>query len=214
MVARQTFVYAVAFAEDGDARWLEGARHGLGDLFARFLNAEGEMRLRIEADGSPSDAEPMLYDQAFCLLALATASRIGFETEACRAAALRLHARLDRFWRGPHGGFIEHHRISWRANPQMHLFEAALAWEVVDAAGPWTATADEIANLALTRLINPKTGALHEFFNADWTRVRRRRRFRRAGAPVRVVLAPGPMVASSRPRRRPSGGAPTFWSGR
>jgi mannose-6-phosphate isomerase len=170
VIARQTYVYAAAFAEDHDARWLEGARHGLEDLLGRFLNAEGEMRLRIEADGSPSDALPMLYDQAFCLFALATAHRIGLERDVCKAAALRLHARLDGFWRGPHGGFIEHDRINWQANPQMHLFEACLAWEEVDAGGPWAATADEIANLALTRFINPKTGALHEFFNADWTR--------------------------------------------
>ena len=56
----------------------------------------------------------------------------------------------------------------------MHLFEAALAWEQVaevatdDRRAPWRALADEIAELALARFIDPANGALSEYFDLDW----------------------------------------------
>jgi mannose-6-phosphate isomerase len=58
-----------------------------------------------------------------------------------------------------------------KSNPHMHLFEAALAWEEFTGKGngPWTALADEIAALCMTSFIDPRSGALREFFAADWT---------------------------------------------
>jgi mannose-6-phosphate isomerase len=50
----------------------------------------------------------------------------------------------------------------------MHLFEAMLAWSREGTRPVWAAAADEIANLALTRFIDQKTGVLREFFDADW----------------------------------------------
>jgi mannose-6-phosphate isomerase len=51
----------------------------------------------------------------------------------------------------------------------MHLFEAFLAWEEVDPEGGWSKLADEIAELALSRFIDPVSGGLREFFSADWS---------------------------------------------
>ena len=39
---------------------------------------------------------------------------------------------------------------------------------VMDGVGPVSALADEIAELALARFIDPKTGYLREFFDGDW----------------------------------------------
>jgi mannose-6-phosphate isomerase len=50
----------------------------------------------------------------------------------------------------------------------MHLFESALAWEDAGGGPEWTALGDEIADLALSRFIAPESGALREFFDADW----------------------------------------------
>ncbi|MEJ1175360.1 AGE family epimerase/isomerase, partial [Agrobacterium sp. CMT1] len=55
------------------------------------------------------------------------------------------------------------------SNPHMHLFEAMLAWEEQDRDGPWSALADEIAGLALSRFIDDGNGGLREFFAHDWT---------------------------------------------
>jgi mannose-6-phosphate isomerase len=56
-----------------------------------------------------------------------------------------------------------------QSNPHMHLFEAALAGcEVCSERAQWKVLADEIAELALTKFIDPHTGALREFFDAQW----------------------------------------------
>jgi mannose-6-phosphate isomerase len=54
------------------------------------------------------------------------------------------------------------------SNPHMHLFEAALAWQDVGGGSPWRALADELGELALTRLIDSATGMVHESFDTSW----------------------------------------------
>jgi mannose-6-phosphate isomerase len=51
----------------------------------------------------------------------------------------------------------------------MHLFEAALAGcEVCSESSLWKSLADEIAALALDKFIDASSGALREFFDAQW----------------------------------------------
>jgi mannose-6-phosphate isomerase len=54
------------------------------------------------------------------------------------------------------------------SNSHMHLLEATLAWSDLDEDPRWRTLAEEIVEFALTRLIQPRTGALPEFFTADW----------------------------------------------
>ena len=56
-----------------------------------------------------------------------------------------------------------------RANPHMHLLEAALAWIAIDDDPAWRRLADGIAALCLEKFIDPASGALREFFAADWS---------------------------------------------
>jgi mannose-6-phosphate isomerase len=51
----------------------------------------------------------------------------------------------------------------------MHLLEAALAWIALDDDPAWRRMADAIATLCLEKFIDPASGALGEFFAADWT---------------------------------------------
>jgi mannose-6-phosphate isomerase len=56
-----------------------------------------------------------------------------------------------------------------QSNPHMHLFEAALAGcEVCSESSLWKLLADELAELALAKFIDPQSGALREYFDADW----------------------------------------------
>jgi mannose-6-phosphate isomerase len=50
----------------------------------------------------------------------------------------------------------------------MHLLEAALAWITIDRDPAWRRMADTIAALCLEEFIDPASGALREFFAADW----------------------------------------------
>jgi mannose-6-phosphate isomerase len=62
------------------------------------------------------------------------------------------------------------HSLPLKSNPHMHLFEASMSWADLTGglAGPWAALADEIAELAMRRFIDSHTGALREFFSAEW----------------------------------------------
>ncbi|MCP6390707.1 AGE family epimerase/isomerase, partial [Klebsiella pneumoniae] len=83
--------------------------------------------------------------------------------------ALEILAILERDYRHPIAGFEEANppRTPLCSNPHMHLFEAMLAWEEQDRDGPWSALADEIAGLALSRFIDGGNGGLREFFAYD-----------------------------------------------
>jgi mannose-6-phosphate isomerase len=88
---------------------------------------------------------------------------VGDVGHAVRAEAFRL--ALDE--RRHAGGFCEAGDHPYQANAQMHLLEAALAWEAAGATA-WGAVADEIVNLALSRFIDPQGGFLLEFFDDAW----------------------------------------------
>ena len=74
---RQTYVYAEAMQRPQGARFQAAARHGLSFLNDRLLRPDGLIRSRLGLDGEPLDDQTHLYEQAFCLFALASAARAG-----------------------------------------------------------------------------------------------------------------------------------------
>ncbi len=162
--ARQIFVYAQAGRIGWPGPWKELVRHGL-----RFL------RKHKRADGSyPSvyanngASGVTLYDQAFALLALAHASDVLREPQIEREALSLLTYLHDRV-PCPLGGFYEFAPSAARlqVNPNMHLFEAVLAWRTISDAPQWAQTAGELRNLARSVFIDPKTQRLREFFDEN-----------------------------------------------
>ena len=161
--ARQAICYALAPGLGWDGPSSQATAHGLDFLSRRYRRADGLYRTRVSATGDAIGDDIDLYDQAFVLFALATTRRPedGRATEAAEALLARLL---------PHalGGFRDFDGETLRANPNMHLFEAALAWLEVGGGAMWKALAAGQARLALERLIDPENGALSEFFDADW----------------------------------------------
>ena len=84
---------------------------------------------------------------------------------------MALRTALERDVAHAQGGFREDRAgsLPQRANPHMHLFEAALAWMELDADPGWRRMADGIAALCLDKFIDPASGALRENFAADWS---------------------------------------------
>ncbi|WP_312146129.1 AGE family epimerase/isomerase [Brevundimonas sp.] len=165
--ARQIYVFARAGLMGWEGPWKRIVAAGLENLEAEFVRADGQMRTRLTPDGSPLDERAMVYDQAFLLLALATALKAGVggaDVEARGQALLRLlMERSDE-----NGALREEGTHPFQSNAHMHLLEAALAWEEVSDAPVWTEASDRIVELARTTFIDPKTGRLREFFDATW----------------------------------------------
>jgi mannose-6-phosphate isomerase len=154
------FCYGLAADLGWLGPWREAMDHVRVVLEARFRRPDGLYRNRID----PPDDTVDLYDQAFVLLADACLAARGDADAPARARAL-----LSRLPIEPAGGFAGFNGEALDANPNMHLFEAFLAWTAVTGDGPWREAAKGQARLAMTRLIDFETGALSELFGPQWT---------------------------------------------
>lgn len=110
----------------------------------------------------------MVYDQAFYLLALATALKAGaLDRSAAVSRGAAVCAALETR-SAQNGAFHEAGDFPFQSNAHMHLLEAALAWEEVSDDPEWAALADRVANLARTIFIDPATGRLGELLDQTW----------------------------------------------
>jgi mannose/cellobiose epimerase-like protein (N-acyl-D-glucosamine 2-epimerase family) len=82
-----------------------------------------------------------------------------------------LRTTLEQSYAHPLGGFVEDlaGTLPQRANPHMHLLEAALAWISIDDDPAWRRLADGLAALCLQKFVDPASGALRELFARDWS---------------------------------------------
>ncbi|MEN5170589.1 AGE family epimerase/isomerase [Brevundimonas pondensis] len=165
--ARQIYVFAQAGLLGWRGPWARAVRNGLASLEVEFLRGDGQMRALLDVNHKPLDETALVYDQAFYLLALATALKAGIvepEIEA-RAVAVReaLEARAME-----NGAFREGGEFPFQSNAHMHMLEAASAWEAVSDDPAWGALASRMAGLAQAVFIDPATGRLREFFDEAW----------------------------------------------
>jgi mannose/cellobiose epimerase-like protein (N-acyl-D-glucosamine 2-epimerase family) len=168
---RQIYCFAQAPAFGWKGPWREVVENGL-DWYLRHCRREDtSFRAVVDLAGTPIDNTFDLYNQAFALFALGHAGAVlpARRLELLDEAA-RLLSFLQNTYSHPTAGFREANpdKLPLRSNPHMHLFEAALALEAFGGGTVWTDLADQIAGLALSRFIDPVSGGLREFFDADW----------------------------------------------
>jgi mannose-6-phosphate isomerase len=169
LVSRQIFCFAIGHELEWSGPAGELIQHGMDFLTTHLLRDDGTVMTSIAADGSRIDGRYDPLDYAFVLLALANAARRLADRKGLHALAVRIRGRLVDGWAHPRGGFRDA-TLPLKANPQMHLFEAFLAWaEIMGHDDPtWQDFADAMGNLALARMIDPASGALPEFFDTAW----------------------------------------------
>ena len=161
---RQSFVFALAGRLGWGGPWRQVAGEGLQWLERHHLRDDGLHATLVSPDGAVLDGTAMTYDQSFPLLAAAALQELGLGPGEDHA--LGLLANLERLRR--HGkGFVEADG-RFLSNPQMHLFEAALAWVAAGGRAIWTELAHDLADLALNHLIDPDDGVIGEFYDAQW----------------------------------------------
>lgn len=156
---RQAYAFATAGAAGWTGPWRAAAEHGLAFMRDRQSRPDGLVRALVDPAGAVLDDTARVYDQAFALLAYAA---LGRESEALS------HLAAMTPLRHPAGGWREAGGAPFQSNPHMHMFEAMLAWEKAGTDPRWAQAADEIAELALNRFIDPDRGSLREFFDASW----------------------------------------------
>jgi mannose/cellobiose epimerase-like protein (N-acyl-D-glucosamine 2-epimerase family) len=168
--ARQVYVFARApsLGWAGDAVSL--VNHGLAYVRRHYRRPDGLFRSVVAPDGTPVDDRVLLYDQAFVLLALAESQKVLGPQPELLEEGRQLRETLYRLLKRRQGfssGIPD--TVPLLSNPHMHLLEAAMAWMEVSSDPAWRALAEQIVELALSRLIDPVTGALREQFAADWS---------------------------------------------
>ncbi len=164
---RQAYVYATAARMGCPGPWRQAAEHALDFFLSRYARPDGLFATLVSTEGEMLDDTPMLYDQAFALLAMAAVARIAPDRQDVRD---RARSHLDRLslMRAPARGFVENGPWPYQANAQMHLLEAALAWLEATGDDVWGALADEIVALALDAFIDPRGLFLREVFDESW----------------------------------------------
>lgn len=164
---RQIFVYSQAGALGWKGPWKAIVAAALQRLRTSYLRPDGRTRALLGADWSAVDDTPLLYDQAFVLLALSAAREAGIDDADLESDAIKLREQLltDAM---PNGGIREAGDHPFQSNAHMHLFEACLAWEGLSDDPAWSEQANSIAKLAMDRFIDHEHGFLREFFNEDW----------------------------------------------
>jgi len=118
------------------------------------------------------DATPDLYDLAFILFGLGWFYRVSNE-RAALDWALRTADLIDREMRHPSGvGFVNEKpaTLPRLQNPHMHLLEAALVNLEASGDPRFAMLADEVVHLFCSRLYDPATRTLAEYYADDWTR--------------------------------------------
>ncbi len=169
-IARQAFAFFEAGQLGWEGPWRPAAEHAL-HFFEHFVRPDGCVISVVKIDGSAHDTRFDLYNQAFALLAYAVGERLHGPGSRWRERALALRSTLQKTYAHPLGGHVEdsESRLPPCANPHMHLFEAALVWSEIDGDAGWQCLADEIGFLCLEKFTDRASGALREFFAADWS---------------------------------------------
>lgn len=162
-----------AFRAIGQIGWSGPWRELIGETMTTLVRAakrnDGFYVHMLNSSAEPLDLRADLYDQAFVLLALATAGEALGDAKWFDLAE-ELLDNITATWTHPAGGFTEGEIAGpgvRRQNPHMHLFEATLALSAASGRRCFANSADAIAELAMQRLIDPRTGALLEYFTDD-----------------------------------------------
>jgi mannose-6-phosphate isomerase len=171
---RQIYAFAQApsFGWQGDVPGI--LRRGTEYFVRHYERPDGLYRTLAAVDGSALDERAVLYDQAFALLGWAAAAMALGSIEAFEPRAVALRDAIDTGFRAPSAGgpiaFRSHETGEgpFESNPHMHLLEACLAWAEIGRDPGWADWVRNLVDLALQRFIHPASGALHEFFAADW----------------------------------------------
>ncbi|TGY90305.1 mannose-6-phosphate isomerase [Marinicauda algicola] len=174
VIARQIYVFShaatIGFAPEG----LACAERSFAYLADRaWLGPDKGWARRLTLAGEVEDGTADLYDLAFVLFALAWLVRAGAGGQRARDLLTATHNFLLSRMRHPDGyGFLEAadaDRTLREQNPHMHVLESLVAAAQATGERRFIDSAAQVVDLFRSRILDPQTGALREFFGPQWS---------------------------------------------
>lgn len=172
--ARLTFAFSLATVLGGDASLRRAAEHGFEFLKKTATPNEHGMTwpCRWDAQGNVLNATLDAYELAFVILAMAWYHRATGSQEALQLGEQAYEGLQHHMADPQYGGFFEEFpligKLPRRQNPHMHLLEATLAMYSATQAPVWLARASALVELFQRAFLDPETGSLGEYFDAQW----------------------------------------------
>jgi mannobiose 2-epimerase len=186
LTSRILWTYSAAYARYRDPAYLAMADRAYGDLQSRFHDPEhGGYVWSIAADGGVLCGDKQMLGQAFAIYALAeyhaaTGRREPLDLAIATFRLIEKHAAARQ------GGYLDALGRAWEPNPQvrlgetdsntaksqdahLHIVEAYTRLYTVWPEPAMRSALASVVDVMLTRIFNPATGHLGQFFTEDWT---------------------------------------------
>ena len=173
LVARQIYSFTKGYEIVTENSFADIVHNGLSFLEKYLINNSGQIYKSILIEEKKVDFSHDLYDYAFVIFAMSKIyNKKEFENKALNIASKSIDW-IKNFWRHNEIGFLDgpQNKIICRSNPHMHLLEASLSWEENNLKSHkklWQKLSDEIIELAIRKLIDPKRKILYELFDPNW----------------------------------------------
>jgi len=171
--ARQIYSYCTIGRLGWTGGWRDAANTAVDIMISKGRRPDGLFGHLFSPEGELIKDSLDLYDHAFALFALAHAGQALGRRDLLEIAE-EVQAKLDETWWRPQGGYWEGELTPcppYRQNPHMHMFEAALANARAGGGEQWIARYRKVGNLFVSRFQDPESGAVTEYFDADWNRL-------------------------------------------
>lgn len=171
--ARQIYSFCAVGQLGWNGPWQEIVSRALDSVLGKGRREDGLFVHLFDPFGVVVDTSFDLYDHAFGLFALAHAGSALGRPDALDAAQ-QIFAKMSEHWERPEGGYWEGVKTPcppYRQNPHMHMFEATRANYAASRDPVWRDAADRLRALFENYFRDPLSGAVTEFFAADWSRL-------------------------------------------
>lgn len=171
--ARQIYSFCAIGEMGWGGPWREVVGTAVDIMISKGRRGDGLFGHLFNPDGVLIKESLDLYDHAFALFALAHAGK-ALGRPDLMAIAEDVQAKLDETWWRAEGGYWEGELTPcppYRQNPHMHMFEAAMANHRAGGDPRWKSRYRRIGDLFAEHFLDAETGAVTEYFDADWRRV-------------------------------------------
>lgn len=184
--ARILWTFSSAVLNLKNSQYLKFAERAKNYILDHFFDAEnGGTYWMLHADGTPADTKKQIYSQAFFIYALTELHRASGDEECLSKAKDLFHLIEKHSFDSEKNGYFEAYSRDWQLlddlrlsekdanekktmNTHLHILEAYTNLYRVWKDENLEKQLQNLIELFLTKIINPRTHHLDLFFDEDW----------------------------------------------